>query len=104
MLLGDMNISTLMTRAQNVGGNNLTEQSKVNKKASIGNYDHSQQKLGGGNRSQGQHKFSAPALSSTSISSSKNSYDKKGTTTGSKSQGSFSGTKKRGMFWVRSIW
>ena len=42
MLLGDMYISRLMTHAQQVEGDKLREQSKENKKASIGNYDFSQ--------------------------------------------------------------
>ena len=49
MLLGDMNISRLMTHAQQVEGYNLREQAKENKKDKIGNYDYSQQKSGGGN-------------------------------------------------------
>ena len=51
MLLGDMNISRLMTNAQQVKGDKLREHDKENKKARIGNYDYSQQKLGGENRS-----------------------------------------------------
>ena len=93
MLLGDMNISSLMTRVQQVGGDKLREHDKENKKDRNGNYDYSQQKLGGGNRLQGQQKFSAPVPSSTNVSSSKNMYDQKNRAPGSKSQGSFSGTK-----------
>ncbi|KAK4726823.1 hypothetical protein R3W88_031740 [Solanum pinnatisectum] len=52
MLLKDMNISRLMTHAQQVEGDMLREQAKDNKKARTGNYEYSQQKLGGGNRSQ----------------------------------------------------
>uniref|UniRef100_M1DLE3 Gag-pol polyprotein n=1 Tax=Solanum tuberosum TaxID=4113 RepID=M1DLE3_SOLTU len=51
MLLENMSISRLMTHAQQVEGNKLREQAKENKKARTGNYDYSQQKLGGGNRS-----------------------------------------------------
>ncbi|KAK4729901.1 hypothetical protein R3W88_022889 [Solanum pinnatisectum] len=51
MLLENMSISRLMTHAQQVEGDNLREQAKENKKARTGNYDYSQQKLGGGNRS-----------------------------------------------------
>ena len=54
MLLGDMNISRLMTHAHQVERDKLREQAKENKKARTGNYDYSQQKSGGGNRSQGQ--------------------------------------------------
>ena len=78
MLLGDMNISRLMTHAQKVEGDKLREQAMENKKARTGNYDYSQQKMGGGNLSQGQQKFLAPAPSSSSFPSSKNRYDKKG--------------------------
>ena len=53
-LLGDINISRLMTHAHQVESDNLREQAKENKKARTGNYDYSQYKLGGGNRSQGQ--------------------------------------------------
>ena len=48
-LFGDMNISSLMTHAQQVEGDKLREQAKENKKSRTGNYDYSQQKLGGGN-------------------------------------------------------
>ena len=54
MLLVDMNISRLMTHAQQVEGDKLREHVKENKKARTGNYDYSQQKLGEGNRLQGQ--------------------------------------------------
>ena len=57
MLLGDMNISRLMTHAQQVEGYKLREQAKENKKVRTRNYDYSQQKSGGGNRSQGQKNF-----------------------------------------------
>ncbi|XP_015084106.1 uncharacterized protein LOC107027454 [Solanum pennellii] len=50
-------------------------------------------KLGSGNRSQGQEKFSAPTPSSASVTSSKNKYDQKARALGSKSQRSVSGTK-----------
>ena len=63
MLLGDMNISRLMTYAHQVEGDKLREHEKENKKARTGNYDYPQQKLGGGNGSQSQQKFSAPAPS-----------------------------------------
>ena len=46
MLLKDMNISRLMTHAQQVEGNKLKEHAKENKKARTGNYD-----LGGRNLS-----------------------------------------------------
>ena len=92
-LLGDMNISRLMTHAHHVEGDNLKEQAMENKKVRTGNYDYYQQKLGGGNRSQSQQKFSSPALSLASVPSSKNMYDKKGRAQVSKSQGSVSGTK-----------
>ena len=42
MLLGDMNISRLMTHAQQVECDNLWERAKENKKARNGNYDYSQ--------------------------------------------------------------
>ena len=54
ILLGDMNISRLMTHAQQVEGDKLREQAKENKKARTGNYDYYQQKLGGRNLPQGQ--------------------------------------------------
>ena len=65
MLLKDMNISRLMTHAQQVEGGKLREQAKENKNARTGNYDYSRQKLGGGNRSQSQPKVfsSRPFLS-----------------------------------------
>ena len=50
MLLTDMNIARFMTHAQQVEGDKLREQAKENKKSRTGNYDYSQQKLGGGNR------------------------------------------------------
>uniref|UniRef100_M1DD18 Gag-pol polyprotein n=1 Tax=Solanum tuberosum TaxID=4113 RepID=M1DD18_SOLTU len=49
MLLEDMNISRLMTHAQQVEGDKLREHAKDNKRARTGNCDYSQQKLGGGN-------------------------------------------------------
>ncbi|XP_027768534.1 uncharacterized protein LOC114074751 [Solanum pennellii] len=39
MLLGDINISRLMTHAQQVEGNKFKEHAKENKKARTGNYD-----------------------------------------------------------------
>ena len=42
MLLGDMNISRLMTHTQQVQGDKLREWAKENKKTRIGNYDYSQ--------------------------------------------------------------
>ena len=51
MLLGEMNFSRLMIYVQEVEGDKLREQAKENKKARIGNYDYSQHKSGGGNRS-----------------------------------------------------
>ena len=41
MLLGDMNISRLMTHAHQVEGDKLREQAKENKKARTWNYDYS---------------------------------------------------------------
>ena len=75
MLLGDINISSIMTHAQQVEGDMLREQGEENKKARFRNYDYSQHKSSGGNYSQCQEKFSALALSSASIPSSKNMYD-----------------------------
>ena len=66
-----------MTHDQKVEGDKLMEKYKVNKKARTGNYDYSQQKLGSGNRLQSQQKFSTPSLSSASVPSSTNKYDKK---------------------------
>ena len=56
-------------------------------------YDYSVRNTSGGNRSQSQLMFSAPAPSSTSVPSSKNMYDLKGRAPGSKYLGKFSGTK-----------
>ncbi|KAH0689070.1 hypothetical protein KY289_016428 [Solanum tuberosum] len=67
MLLGDMNISRLMT--------------------------HAQQKSGGGNHSEFQQKSSTPTHSSASVPSPRFRNDQKGRVSGSKSQGSVSGTK-----------
>ena len=63
MLLGDMNISRIMTHAQQVEGDKLREQANENKKARTGNYDYSQQQSRGGNQLQSRHKFSSPAPS-----------------------------------------
>uniref|UniRef100_M1DMI5 Gag-pol polyprotein n=1 Tax=Solanum tuberosum TaxID=4113 RepID=M1DMI5_SOLTU len=60
-----------MTHAQHVEGDKHREQAKDNKKARIGKYEYSQQKSGGGNRSQFQQKSSAPAPSSASVPSSR---------------------------------
>ncbi|KAH0661218.1 hypothetical protein KY284_026149 [Solanum tuberosum] len=56
-------------------------------------YGVSNLKSGGGNRSQGQQKFSAPPPSSASVPSSKFIQDQKGRASGSKSQGSVLRTK-----------
>ncbi|KAH0654413.1 hypothetical protein KY289_032091 [Solanum tuberosum] len=93
ILLQNMNISRLMTNAQHVEGDKLREQAKENKNSRTGNYDYSQPKSGGGNRSQFQQKSSAPAPSSASVPSSKFRNDQKGRALGSKSQGSVSGTR-----------
>ena len=98
MLVGDMNISRLMTHAHKVEGYKLSEHSNENKKSRIGNYDNSQQKSGGGNRSQSQQKFSAPTPSSASVPSSNNRYVKKGRAPGSQSQRSVPGTKTHPTF------
>ncbi|XP_049369419.1 uncharacterized protein LOC125834306 [Solanum verrucosum] len=66
MLLGDMSLSRLMTHAQQVEGDKLKEHAKEKKKSRTGIYDYSHQKTGGGNRPQGQQKFSTPAPSSAS--------------------------------------
>ena len=42
MLLGDMNMSRLMTHAQQVDADKLREQAKKNKKVKTGNYDYFQ--------------------------------------------------------------
>ncbi|KAH0643768.1 hypothetical protein KY289_034742 [Solanum tuberosum] len=52
MLPGDMDISRLITHAQQVEEDKLRELTKDNKKAKIGNYEYSQQKSDGGTRSQ----------------------------------------------------
>ena len=77
MFLGDMNISRVMTHAQQDEGDILREQAKENNKARTRNYHYSQQKSGGENHSQSQQKFSARAPSSVSVPSSKNRYDEK---------------------------
>ncbi|KAK4721645.1 hypothetical protein R3W88_011878 [Solanum pinnatisectum] len=51
ILLENMSISRLMNHTQQVESDKLREQAKENKKARTRNYDYSQQKLGGGNRS-----------------------------------------------------
>ena len=78
MSLGYMNISRLMTHAQKVDGDKLMEHAKQNRKPRTEKNEYSQQNSGGGNRSQGQQKFSAPSPSSTSVPFSKNRYDQKG--------------------------
>ncbi|KAH0633127.1 hypothetical protein KY284_035913 [Solanum tuberosum] len=93
MLLGDKNISRLMTHAQQVEGDKLREQAKETKKARTGNYEYAQQKSGGGNRSHFQQKSSTPAPSSASVPSPRFRKDQNSRTSGSKSQGSVSGTK-----------
>ena len=54
MLRGDMNISSLMTHAQQVECDKLKEQAKESKKARTRNYDYSQKKSSGGNHLQSQ--------------------------------------------------
>ena len=71
MLVGDMNISRLMTHAQQVEGYKIKEHGKENNKSKTGNYDYSQQKSGGGNQSQSPKKFLATTPSSASVPSSK---------------------------------
>ena len=61
ILLGDMNISRLMTHARQVEGDKLREQANKNKKARSGNYDYLQQKSGGINCSHGEQNFLSPA-------------------------------------------
>ncbi|XP_069145654.1 uncharacterized protein [Solanum lycopersicum] len=46
MLMGDMNISRLMTHSHHVEGAKLRKYSKENKNSTTGNYDYSQQKSG----------------------------------------------------------
>ncbi|WMV25251.1 hypothetical protein MTR67_018636 [Solanum verrucosum] len=71
--------SMLMTHARQVEGDKLREHAKDNKKARTGNYEYSQQKSGGGNRSQFQQRSSAPAPSSTTAPSPRNEYYRLGT-------------------------
>ena len=52
ILVENMNISRIMTHAQNIDGDKFREQVKENKKARTGKYEYSQQKLSCGNRSQ----------------------------------------------------
>ena len=75
MLLGDMNIYSIMTHAQKVDSEKIWEQAKENKKAGIANYDYYQQKSVSGNRSQSQLKFSTTGFSSSSVPSSNKKYD-----------------------------
>ena len=49
MSLGDINISMLMTHAQQVEGDNLREHAKKNNKTWTGNYEYSQLISNGGN-------------------------------------------------------
>ena len=70
MLLGYMNISRLMTHAQQVEDDKLREHAKESKKSKTCKYDYSQQKLGCGNRYHDQLKFSVPAPSSAGVPSS----------------------------------
>ena len=93
MFLGDMNISRLMTHAQQVEGDIHREQAKENNKDRTRNYHYSQQKSSGENHSQSQQKFSAPAPSSASVPSSKKRYDEKVRAPRSKSQGILSSPK-----------
>uniref|UniRef100_M1CXF7 60S ribosomal protein L23 n=1 Tax=Solanum tuberosum TaxID=4113 RepID=M1CXF7_SOLTU len=51
MLLENMRISRFMTHAQQVEGDKVREHAKEYKKDRTGNYEYSQQKSGGGNRS-----------------------------------------------------
>ncbi|XP_049406061.1 uncharacterized protein LOC125869646 [Solanum stenotomum] len=88
ILLGDMNISRLMSHAQQVEGENLREHAKESKKVRTGNYDYSPQKSSGGNHLQSQQKFSTLAPSSSSVPSSKFWNNKKGGASDSKYQGS----------------
>lgn len=60
MLLGDIDISRLMTYAQQKEGDKLRELAKDKKKARIGNYEYLQQKSGRGNHSQFQQRITAP--------------------------------------------
>lgn len=57
MLLEDMNISRLTNHAEHFKGGKLREQATKSEKHRIGNYDNSQQKLGGVTRSQFQQKL-----------------------------------------------
>ncbi|XP_049373436.1 uncharacterized protein LOC125838417 [Solanum verrucosum] len=52
--------------AARVDDDKLREHARENKEGRTGNYDYSQRKSGGGNRSQGQQKFSSPSTSSAS--------------------------------------
>ncbi|KAH0657850.1 hypothetical protein KY289_026598 [Solanum tuberosum] len=52
MLLENMNISRLMTHAQQVEGDKLTEQAKENKKARIGGYENDQKGRASGSKSE----------------------------------------------------
>ncbi|XP_069149164.1 uncharacterized protein [Solanum lycopersicum] len=71
---GDMNISSLMTHAQQVECDKLKEQAKENKKARTRNYDYSKQKSDGENHLQSHQKFSAPTPLLASVPSSKNRF------------------------------
>uniref|UniRef100_M1DCM4 Gag-pol polyprotein n=1 Tax=Solanum tuberosum TaxID=4113 RepID=M1DCM4_SOLTU len=78
MLLGDMNISRLMTHAQQVKGDKLREHAKETKKARTCNYEYSQQKSGGGNCTQFQQNSSTTVPSSASVPSPRFRNDQKG--------------------------
>lgn len=62
MFLGVMNISRLRTHAQLVEGDKLRKHDNENNKARTWKYDFSLQKLGGGNCSKIQQKFSTQFL------------------------------------------
>uniref|UniRef100_M1DYB3 Gag-pol polyprotein n=1 Tax=Solanum tuberosum TaxID=4113 RepID=M1DYB3_SOLTU len=91
--LGSQVREDLQNFIDEVEGDKLREQAKKSKKARTGNYEYSQQKSSGGNRSQFQQKSLTPAPSSASVPSSKFRQNKKGRASSSKSQGSVSGTR-----------
>lgn len=66
MLTGDMDITRLMTHAQQIKTENIKEREKRNKKARTGLFEYGQPRSGEGNHLQFQVHSSMPAPSSTS--------------------------------------
>ena len=93
MLLGYINMSSLIMNDQKVEGDKLREQDKENKKSKTGNYDYSHRNRVMEIACRASKSFQLPPIRRLVFHTTRKGITRKGRATSSKSQESVSGTK-----------